>query len=285
MRRYFLTGATGFMGKALVAEICRRPDTESVMLLTRDAQRNWDFYRERKVTLYEGDIATVQFPTGGFTDVIHGASEPLDHDDIRQKGNYYTVVEGTRRLLDWACRQNPRILVLSSGAAAPATTFYGQAKRMVEFLLRCNTSTGKIARMYSLISEDTPIQYAVGLFVRQAIIDQRVTVKGGENIYRSYLHVEDCARWLLAILDHGRSLHPYEVGGRAAYAIVEIARLVGDVFNVPVTFIPAAQEREVYVPHLEDAAELGLEQTISLRQALERARDKTGFRNPNLEAA
>lgn len=286
MRRYFLTGATGFIGKALVAEICRRPDTEEVVLLTRDAQRNWEFYKHKGVSLYEGDIATVRFPRSElFTDIIHGASEPLDHDDVLQKANYHTVVEGTRRFLDWACRSNQRILIMSSGCARwEPTKPYCQGKRMAEFLLRCNTPTGKIARMYSMIGDDTPTQYAAGLFVRQALMDKKITVVGGVNIFRSYLHIEDCAKWLLAILDRGRALHPYDVGGNEPLSIAEVADKVGGVFGVPVEMMPAAQDRDVYLPDLTSADELGLEQTISLKQALERIRDKAGLRSPLLEA-
>jgi thioester reductase-like protein len=39
MRRYFLTGCTGWLGKSIVAELLSRPDTERVCLLTRDPAR------------------------------------------------------------------------------------------------------------------------------------------------------------------------------------------------------------------------------------------------------
>ena len=277
MRRYFITGGTGFIGKALVAEIAGREDTECITLLTRDAQRRWDFYGHKKVQLYEGDIASVQFPSGWrYTDVIHGACMPIDHDSPQQRENYYAVVEGTKRLLDWACRHDPRILILSSGCAADAGNVYCQAKRMAEFLMHCNTTTGKIARIYSVIGDETPTQYAVGLFVQQARLEGRVTVRGGSHATRSYLHVEDCAHWLLKILNDGVGLHPYAVGGNEPITVSALADLVGEVFDVPVDHLPAKPlAPEHYVPNVADAAAIGCRQTISLRQSLERIRAYT----------
>lgn len=287
MRRYFITGGTGFIGQALVKEIASRPDTEFITLLTRNAQQRWDFMKMGRVFLYEGDVAERNFPNGWrYTDVIHGACMPLDHDSPKQRENYYAVVEGTRRILDWACRHNPRILLLSSGCACTHETPYCQAKRMSEFLLRCNTSTGKIARIYSVVGDETPTQYAVGLFVRQALMDGKVTVTGGHNAIRSYLHIEDCARWLLRILDAGDGLHPYQVGGGEALTVAALADLVGEVFGVPVEHKPAkAASSDHYVPNTTDSQAIGCKQTITLRQSLERIRDKASLRNPVLQPA
>jgi nucleoside-diphosphate-sugar epimerase len=290
MRNYFLTGCTGFIGESIVSELCRREDTGSIVLLTRDPQGRYPFYKmDHRVTLFEGSIVNCKFPGMQFTDIIHGSNES---QAAEAHSNYYTMVEGSARILDWVYGTLhsrggviPRFLFLSSGAADSAASSYGQGKRLCEQLLRARNSLGKIARVYTLIGPKTPSQYAVGQFVKQATEEGRVTVYGGDNAIRSYLHVDDCARWLLKILDSGSSHVTYDIGGADRVSVSDVAQTVAEVFGVPLRRIKAHDPENVYVPDLTAALAIGCEQTISLKTALERIRDKTGIRNPNMESA
>lgn len=276
-RRYFLTGCTGFVGRELVRQLGRQPDTEVIYCLTRSAQARYDMYSWPKVMLYEGDITSTTFPTGwNITDLIHGANEA---NDLRQPDlprYYYTIVEGTNRILDWA-QGEPSIkrrLLLSSGAAGRDTT-YGRAKRMCEWLTERWGGNCTIARIYSVIGEEMPLngQYAAGQFVHQALHDGEVRYWGGDA-QRSYLHVSDVATWLRAILDYGTPLLPYEVGGDESVTMEELAQRIGATFGVPVRQIPGApRPPDCYVPDLRRARSLGLRTTIPLSTALERIRD------------
>ena len=282
MRRYFLTGCTGFLGRSIVRELCRREDTERVLLLTRDAQRTYSFYSmDKRVQLYEGDINSCQFPTGQFTHIIHGANPPAS---AKSQEVYYAIVEGTERILDWAGKRGiENFLLLSSGAArGEPTSAYGRAKRMAERLVACHSTTGKIARLFSFVGAGVPAQYAIGEFIFQAANESRVKVYGGEHVMRSYLHVEDAARWLLRILDHGHPLTPYDVGGALPYSILEVAKLVALKFDVPLEHEAMARE-DCYLPDLNAALQIGCTTTIPLGTALERIRDEISVRNPRLE--
>jgi nucleoside-diphosphate-sugar epimerase len=278
MRRYFMTGCTGWIGKSLVAEIAKRPDTEQIVLLTRDAQRSYPFYSIAKnVSLYEGHILKTPFPTGYFTNIIHGANEPLGHGPE----GYYVMVEGTRRLLEWSQKLTirPYILLLSSGGVARDSA-YGRGKAMTELLLERHDLLGKVVRIYTLIGPNTPIRYAIGNFIRQAIDYGAVRVVGGQNIWRSYLHVDDAARAIADAVDNGEVLKPVDIGSRQKISIYDAAKLVAEIFGA--SFDPVAEEHaeDIYLPNVERDF-----QTISLRQALERIRDETSLRNPVLEPA
>jgi nucleoside-diphosphate-sugar epimerase len=291
MRRYFLTGCTGWLGKSIVAELLRLPDTDHVCLLTRDpARANHLRAMDKRVSLYVGDVTTCLLPSPEFTDIIHGANGAY-HDPLPLE-SYYAAVEGTRRVLEWACENEIRsILLLSSGAAATADGTYGRAKLTAEMLLRADAPFAKIARIYALIGDGVPEHYAVGRFIADVLSHQKVTVKGGRNVIRSYLHVEDCARWLTTILDNGTSLYPYDVGGAAPYDILEVAEMVGSVFQVPVETVPGEFPPQTYLPNLTASVSLGCKNTIDLQTALERIRDTThqrsvpDLRNPDLQPA
>jgi nucleoside-diphosphate-sugar epimerase len=179
----------------------------------------------KTVSLYEGHILKTPFPTGYFTNIIHGANEPLGHGPE----GYYVMVEGTRRLLEWSQKLTirPYILLLSSGGVARDSA-YGRGKAMTELLLERHDLLGKVVRIYTLIGPNTPIRYAIGNFIRQAIDYGAVRVVGGQNIWRSYLHVDDAARAIADAVDNGEVLKPVDIGSRQKISIYDAAKLVAE---------------------------------------------------------
>lgn len=284
MRRYFLTGCTGWLGKFIVDELVKRDDTASVTCLTR-RQITSD---GGKVHYHRGDITTSKFPEVCFTDIIHGAHGAY-HEEFTLE-EYHASVEGTRRVLDLAERRGCALLLLSSGAARTAEGRYGQAKRAAEILLHGTISKAKIARIFTLVGDGLPEHFALGKFIGQAVRNHRIDLTGGGNVIRSYLHAEDCARWLLTILDNGARLKPYDVGGDVPCRISHIAEMVGHVFGVPV-YPTGDSAPSTYLPDTKAAFALGCKPTINLSTALERIRDSilsraiSHFRHPNLQQA
>lgn len=275
MRKYFVTGLTGFLGRAIVRALCTLPDTDVIYCLTRNIEARKEILGWGPVVLWEGDITTTSFPRDiPFTDLIHGANEANDLLQPDLPLYYYTIVEGTRRILDWASTQPTiqRRLLLSSGAAG-RDTVYGRAKQLSEWLGGQFHLTWKIARIYNLIGEEMPLlgQYAIGQFVGQALRDRHIRYYGGSS-QRSYLHVDEAAKWLLTILDIGAPLLPYEVAGDEPVTMAELARRVGQVFNVPVKHVEGPDRCDLYLPDLRLAHSLGLRQTITLDESLRRLR-------------
>lgn len=271
MKRYFCTGSTGFIGREIVRQLLALEDTELVMCLTRG--KNPNALEHERLQYWKGDICDVQFPQESFTDVIHGANEVNDLLQPDQMRYYYTIVEGTNRLLKWAWSMKvQRTLLLSSGAVA-RDTIYGRAKRQSEFLARLYRGNTKIARIFSVLGPEMPLngQYAIGQFVGGALKGE-VRYYGGESL-RSYINVEDCARWLLHILSHANGLRPVDVAGESTFRIEDVAKIVAQTFGVKCSKFDGPDRSDAYLPDLTEARKLGLEQTKTLGQSLNAIRD------------
>lgn len=256
-------------------QLILRDDTESIVCLTRGHRNN--LIEHPKITYYLGDITEVKFPLyQGFTDIIHGANDANDLLQPDQHKYYYTIVEGTARLMKWANADN--ILILSSGAAV-RNTIYGRAKQQCERL----SNNAKIARIYAVIGNEAPLdgQFALGKFIAGALKGE-VRIYGGTSV-RAYLHVEDCARWLIKILHDGGSAYPYAVCGNEPVTMTELAQRIATAFNVPIKRIDGPDREDVYLPETRSCELLGLKQTITLDESIRRIRDYYKHSHPHLE--
>lgn len=288
-RSYFLTGCTGFVGREITRQLLSRTDTEFIASLTR-GERN-DLIRDPRLTYVVGDIVECDFPSWNFTDVIHGANEANDLMQPDLMRYYYTIVEGTERVLRWASTEDSikRILLLSSGAVARQTV-YGRAKYQCERIARHYDRNGrtKVSRIYALIGKEMPLngQFAIGKFVWQALTERVVKIWGGGSV-RSYLGIEDAAAWLIRILDAGSNIQVYDVAGHERISIMDVARRVSEQFDVPLLTIHGPDREDIYVGNNAACRSIGCLQTrifndvlkeiyAHLRHADEQPRQGTG---------
>lgn len=312
-QRIFITGGTGFFGRWLLESFIRANERlglgATACVLTRDAEgfrkRAPQLAAHPAVALHAGDIRAFSFPAGTFSHVIHAATDAsarLNEDDPLLMLD--TIVEGTRRALEFAGRCEARkFLLVSSGAvygrqppelthvpeeyagapdALHAGAAYGEGKRVAEFLCgvyhRQHGLETKIARCFAFLGPYLPldVHFAVGNFIRDGLGGGPVRVGGDGTPYRSYLYAADLAIWLWHILFRGAPARPYNVGSDAAVTIAELARMVADTFTpspeVVIARSPApGKPAERYVPSVRRAAaELNLQVGVDLRAALER---------------
>jgi dTDP-glucose 4,6-dehydratase/UDP-glucose 4-epimerase len=308
----FITGGTGFFGRWLLETLARADDTHrlglSLLVLSRDSAAFRtaapELSAHRAIRFLSGDVRDFAYPQGEFPLMIHGAatsaSATFHNEDALVK--FDTALEGTRHVLEFARRcGTQRCLMLSSGsvyAAPPAGVTHiaedfrgapdtldlvaalGHGKRASELL--CAYYAGKyaidipIARCFSFVGPGLPldIHYAIGNFIRDALWNEAITVRGDGSAVRSYLYAGDCVAWLLKLLLQGLSKRIYNVGSDIPVSMRELAHLVRDVVSPKKEVRILAQTvpgpaPSVYVPDIQRARnELGLDVWTPLEEAI-----------------
>jgi nucleoside-diphosphate-sugar epimerase len=308
--RVFVTGGTGFFGCWLLETFLWANDhlrlNASLVVLTRDGsafgRRVPHLACHPAVRLHDGDVRTFEFTGGEFSHVVHAATDSSATVDDRDL-MFDTIVEGTRRTLEFARRSGAkRFLLTSSGAVygrqpaelthvpeeyaggpdpADAGQVYAEGKRAAEMLCAVYADTHlqpTIARCFAFVGPYLPLDahFAVGNFIRDALQGGPIRVSGDGTPYRSYLYAADLAIWLWTILLRGTALRPYNVGSGAALTIHELARVVAQTVGPGLTIevaqpSTAGMPAERYVPDVTRAAdELGLRPIVTLADGIGR---------------
>jgi dTDP-glucose 4,6-dehydratase len=312
-QRIFITGGTGFFGCWLLESFLWANDKLGLGASATVLTRNPDAFRQKaphlaghpNVRLHIGDVRSCQFPDGQFSHIIHAvgdSSTGLDRADALDILD--TIIEGTRRTLDFAAACGAgKLLMTSSGAVygeqpsdlthmpetyagAPDTmdvrAAYGESKRIAELL--CAIYHQKygietmIARCFACVGPYLPldIYYAIGNFMRDALQGGPIRVKGDGTPHRSFLYAADLMIWLWTILMKGEACRPYNVGSEQDFTIAQAAETVSGAAGGGIAVeIPAVAPdnglRRRYVPATSKArAELHVPEGVPLSEAIQR---------------
>jgi dTDP-glucose 4,6-dehydratase len=135
-----------------------------------------------------------------------------------------------------------------------------------------------IARPFAFVGPHLPLDqgFAIGDFLCAALSRQPLIIRGDPRTMRSYLYAAELALWLWTILFRGAPLRPYNVGSDKAISIGELAAEISSLVSpaLPVHILSSVQSvgpRSQYVPAVQRCAEeLGLRQSVTLREAIRR---------------
>ncbi len=257
------------------------------------------------VEIIQGDVRSFEFPAGLVDRVIHLAAET--NTSLINPGPevYFDVIlGGTQHVLDFVeYSEASSITLASSGAVygtqpetvaklreddpyAPLPTrtsaAYGEAKRCAEMLTYARSEragfTAAVARCFAFVGPYLPLDsgFAVGNFIRDALGTGEIRIEGDGSPRRTYLYGGDMAAWLWSISVAGGNRRPYNVGSDRAVTIAELADMVARSAGRGASVrILGDKGRDgvgsSYVPDVSRAkAELGLDLTVSLEEALDR---------------
>jgi dTDP-glucose 4,6-dehydratase len=312
-KRIFITGGTGFFGCWLLESFAWANDKlglgASAVVLTRNPEpfraKAPHLASRPDIRFHIGDVRNFDFPEGGFSHVVHAATEASTK--VNEENPLLmldTIVAGTRQALEFAVACGAKKFLLTSSGAVygrqpPDLTHipedysgapdplqpgsaYGEGKRLAELLCamyhRQHGLEVKIARGFAFVGPYLPldIHFAIGNFIRDGLRGGPIQVRGDGTPYRSYLYAADLAIWLWTILFRGQIGRPYNVGSEDALTIAELARVVAQTFTPGVTVqvveTPVCGRlAERYVPATSRAeAELGLRPCVPLAGAIRR---------------
>jgi dTDP-glucose 4,6-dehydratase/UDP-glucose 4-epimerase len=253
-----ITGGTGFFGRWLLQVLCTLISDKNfqikIFVLSRNPNKflmeNSDFPFARFINFLEGDVNSFRLPKFKLDYLIHMATtaayETFSGED--QLSKFELLYFGTKNTLENAIANGvQRVLFTSSGVAygpskgellsedmlqAPSTTLsssaLGEGKRVAEFLVAYYAQKAdyqfSIARCFSFFGPYLPldIHYALGNFVRDALINPEIVVNGSGQEMRSYLYIADAWVWMLKMLVESDG-ETYNVGSSEAISICDLA--------------------------------------------------------------
>jgi nucleoside-diphosphate-sugar epimerase len=254
---------------------------------------------------HAGDVRDFSFPGGNFEYLIHAATEASAKQAVENPREMLTtIIDGTERILDFATAHSTRKLLLTSSGAVygkqPANlthipedylggpdpldpaSVYAEGKRISEQMCALQSILGaieiKIARCFTFVGPHLPLNahFAIGNFIGDVLAGRPIKINGDGTPRRSYLYASDLAIWLWTMLFQAQSMVPINVGSSEDLSVFELAQAVVQSLSASVEIhVARSPDRESpvarYVPSVDRAkAMLGLDQTVSLQEAIRR---------------
>ena len=240
--RWFVTGGLGFIGSNFIRLALReRPDLHIVNLDAMTYAGNpvnlKDVEASPRYRFVKGDIgdpAAVRTALSERVDAIlnFAAETHVDRSILDPEAFLKTDILGTHVLLEAVRKHNiARFLQVSTDEVYGDVT-QGESKEHDALRPRSPYSASKaggdlqVLAYYAtfgtpvLITRGSntygPYQYPeklIPLFITNLIEDQTVPVYGNGKQIRDWLHVEDHARGIMQVLEHGELGHIYNIGG------------------------------------------------------------------------
>lgn len=313
--RVLIAGGAGFIGSHLCDSLIARGDHVVAVdnLVTGRRGNVSQLLDHAGFTLLEHDI-THDWPDSdilaGRFDAILDLASPASPDDFKTIPLEILAVgsTGTRNLLELA-RRDAAVFFLASTSevygdplvhpqpesywgnvsSVGPRSCYDEAKRFSEALTmayhRVHGVDVRIARIFNTYGERMRPDdgRVVNTFVCQALRNEDLTLHGNGSQTRSFCHVEDEVRGLIALLD-SRYDDPVNIGNPGEFTMRELAELVVELTGSTsaIVTVPLPPEREgdplQRQPDISVARrELGWEPRIALREGLSRMIDH--FRN------
>jgi len=310
--RLFITGGTGFFGCWMLESFLFINQVLSLDAHATVLTRNSEAFLRKcphlvgnvSLHLMRGDVRDLEVVDERYDLIIHAATEASARQASEHPLEMFsTIMEGTRRTLEFARRCGARKFLLASSGAVygnqppeithlredylggpdclDSNSVYAEGKRAAELmsiLYSKDFFVAKIARCFAFVGPHLPLDahFAIGNFLRDAMQGGPIIVGGDGTPRRSYLYAADLAIWLWVILFRGQPGLAYNVGSERAFSIGEVAHAVAEAINpelkvVIMKTVDGKSALRQYVPSTLLAREqLGLKEHFSLVDSIRR---------------
>ncbi|MDQ2906018.1 MAG: NAD(P)H-binding protein [Ktedonobacteraceae bacterium] len=219
-----ITGATGYIGRHLVARLIARG--ERPRCLVRNIKRASNILPASQVELVEGDTTlamTLEEAVRDIDTIVHAAF--LTADRKQSAGNKYETinVQGTTNVVNAAMAGGvKRIIEISGlGTKPDKAGSYMQGRYLAEKMLKESSLAWTIIQPSVLFGKDAPFIKGLADLIRTAPV---VPLLGGGKIMFQPIYVEDVVTVILSVLDDPARTtgKTYTIGGPAQYPFSQV---------------------------------------------------------------
>src|SRR5438876_8173154 len=219
-----ITGATGYIGRHLVARMVAQGERPRV--LVRDLKRAAQILPTDKVELVQGDTLdpkALKAAVQGVDTIVHAAFITADHK--QSAGNHYedTNVRGTANLIQVAKDAGVKRIIEISGLGTkkgkPGS--YMQGRYMAEKMLKESGLAWTIIQPSVLFGKNAPFIMGLTDLIRTAPV---VPLIGGGKVKFQPIYVEDVVTVIVKVLEEPERTagHTYTIGGPAYYTFTQV---------------------------------------------------------------
>jgi len=298
-----ILGGTGFVGSWLLSALQQANTRHSLNnefhIFTRNvtaAKFKLDFLNCGNQIYHLMDFGNRQEPTQIEFDFFVNGATPTVPTTGSADGLlvYASTINSTNFIIESAKRSSNRtsVLNLSSGAVYDdrdslkngsqkeilmGGKSYADAKREAETLLHESETRGELEfsspRLFAFMGPGIAIdqQFAIGNFVRNGLLGEKVKITGSPDTRRSYLYPIDLVSSLIPLLVNPSSAE-LDIGSVEDISMLELARLVAEITNSPgVEIVPNNAVASIYIPVDQEGKRiLPVEPLIGLREGINR---------------
>ncbi|MFB7595780.1 dTDP-glucose 4,6-dehydratase [Streptomyces sp. NPDC056160] len=306
MEAVLVTGGAGFIGSHFVKRLLRSDDIAKVTVLDAltyagHIENLGEAFLDPRLTFVRGNIldtALVESLAAAHTVIVHFAAESHVDRSLLAGGPFVqTNVLGTQVLADAAARHGVRRFVHVSTDEVYGPLAEGSATEDFPLLPSVPYAASKAAsdlvalsyfRTYGLpvcVTRSSnnygPAQYPekiIPLFVTRLVRGEKVTLHGGGQHVRNWLHVEDNCQGIELVMRSGVPGEVYNIGGGTDLTNQELTGMLLRVCGADwdaVTYIPDRQANDIRYSMVwsKIADTLGYQPTHDLAEGIARTAD------------
>lgn len=301
-RRVGITGASGFIGSALLPWLAERTDDQLVALTRTISPARLPTHP--RVTWHQGDLASSHDAVDFVADldcVVHLAhthtpltsNNDLPSDAAMNVVPTLNLIQAVRRL-----GSDCHVVFASSGGAiyrgsidetpvtedahVEPTTSYGIQKLTAEHYFRLAAREGwlsatvlRIGNAYGALLPPERLQGFLGVAVAQLAARRPIRVFGNTANVRDYVHLDDVCRVIELALGHQPEFGVFNVGSGQGVSVAGLIELLGSIVGTPLAVEHELPTRDaerlppwIVLDSSKAATELGWSASIQLEDGV-----------------
>ncbi len=275
MTKFLVTGGAGFIGSAFVRLLLAESDPDRAVLnldkltYAGNLENLVSVASDRRYRFIHGDICDAalvdSLVAAEKPDVIvnFAAESHVDRSILSPAPVFETNLRGTFTLLEAARRhKTPRYIQISTdevyGSILPphdadenypqrASSPYSASKAGADLLALSYFVTYKMPVTVTRASNNYgPYQFPeklIPLMISNAMEDRPLPIYGDGQQIRDWLYVDDHARAILAVIEHGRAIEIYNIGGSRALPNLDVVRKILSSVGKPESLMQTVTDR------------------------------------------